>query len=71
MVLIRRTIRSQIGMPNRRGLLVPLVAMALLVATAAAALVLDALWLQAARVELQACAEAAAFAAARELVSED
>ncbi len=57
--------------PNRRGFFAPVAALAMLVALAVAALVLDTLWLQAASVELEKCAEAAALAGAVELVSDD
>ncbi|HUQ70831.1 MAG TPA: pilus assembly protein TadG-related protein [Planctomycetaceae bacterium] len=54
----------------RRGFTTPLVAGVLLVAMLGLALVLDRLWLEAARVELTTTAEAAALAAAGQLVSD-
>ena len=48
----------------------PLVAVALLLAMLGLALILDRLWLEAARLELTTAAEAAALAAARELASD-
>ena len=55
--------------PNhrRRGLTTPMVAVALLVAMLGIALIVDRLWLSSAKLELTAAAEAAAFAAGREL----
>lgn len=55
--------------PNerRRGLTTPMVAVALLVAMLGIALIIDRLWLSSAKLELTAAAEAAAFAAGREL----
>lgn len=48
----------------------PIVALALLVAMLGLALVLDRLWLESARLELQTAAESSALAGARELVSD-
>ncbi len=58
--------------PNdrRRGLTTPMVAVALLVAMLGIALIIDRLWLSSAKLELTAAAEAAAFAAGRELASD-
>ena len=55
----------------RHGLLTPVIAIALLVVMAGVALVLDRLWIESAMVELTACAEASALAAAGELASDD
>ncbi|MBL8848678.1 MAG: hypothetical protein JNG89_03300 [Planctomycetaceae bacterium] len=55
----------------RRGSLVPAVAVALLVVGAFMAVVLDRLWIDAARVELLTAAEAAALASAAELASDE
>jgi hypothetical protein len=56
---------------HRHGVMTPLVACALLVVMGAVALVLDRLWLDAARVELTTAAESAALAAAGVLVTDD
>lgn len=56
---------------RRRGLLTPMVAIALLVAMAALALVLDRVWLDTTSVELLTAAEAAATAAAGSLADDD
>ena len=56
---------------NRRGMLTPMIAFALVVVMAAVALLLDRLWLDAAAVELVTCAEASALAAAGELANDD
>lgn len=56
--------------PQRRGLTTPLVAVALLVAMMGLALILDRLWLEAARLELTTAAEASALAGARQLASD-
>uniref|UniRef100_A0A7C2P3V9 Putative Flp pilus-assembly TadG-like N-terminal domain-containing protein n=1 Tax=Schlesneria paludicola TaxID=360056 RepID=A0A7C2P3V9_9PLAN len=55
---------------TRRGFTTPMVAAALLVVMLGFALVLDRLWLEAARVELTTAAEAAALAAAGRLASD-
>lgn len=55
----------------RRGSLVVVVAMALVVVGCALALVLDQLWLDSAQVELQAAAEASALAGAGQLATDD
>lgn len=55
----------------RKGTILPGLAVALVVAVCLLALVLDKLWLDAARNELCTSAEAAALAAARELVHDD
>ncbi len=55
---------------RRRGLTTPLVAAALLVAMMGLALILDRLWLEAARLELTTAAEASALAGARQLASD-
>ena len=55
---------------HRRGSIVMFVAMALLVVGACLALVFDRLWLDAAQIELQAAAEAAALAGAGQLASD-
>lgn len=54
----------------RRGITTPAVAGAIVVVMACLALILDRLWLEAARLELQTAAEAAALAAARQLVGD-
>ena len=56
---------------RRRGFTTPAVAIALLVTMAGLALIIDRLWLDAADLELTTAAEAAALAAASELVSDD
>jgi len=56
---------------RRRGSLIPAVAVALLVVGAFMAVVLDRLWIDAARVELMTAAEAAALAAAAELAGDE
>lgn len=53
---------------ERRGMTTPMVAVALLVAMMGIALIVDRLWLATAQWELTAAAEAAALAAAREMV---
>lgn len=58
-------------LPNRRGWLAPIVALALVVVMSAVALVIDRLWLDMATEEAQGVAEAAAIAACRELASDD
>lgn len=62
-----RSIRS----PQRRGTLLPAIALALIVVGGAMALVLDQLWIATARRELQTAADAAALAAGRQLVVDD
>ncbi len=62
---------SQPGAASRRGTLMPALAMVILVVCVAAALILDRLWLDAARVELTTAAEAAALAAAGRLADDD
>lgn len=57
--------------PNRKGILMPAIIMALVVLLCCLALVLDSLWLDAADTELAAGADAAALAAARELATDD
>ncbi len=56
---------------QRRGYLLPAIALALLVVGAALALVLDRLWIDAARSELTAAAQAAALAAAQRLADDE
>jgi hypothetical protein len=56
---------------RRRGSLIPAVAVALLVVGAFMAVVLDRLWIDAARIELLTLAEAAALASAAELASDE
>lgn len=56
---------------TRRGTIVPMVALSLVVLLLALALVLDELWLDAAQVELRSAAEAAALGAVTELASDD
>lgn len=56
---------------RRRGFTTPAVAIAMLVAMAGLALILDRLWLDAADLELTTAAEAAALAAAGELANDD
>lgn len=55
---------------GRRGVTTPVVAGVLLVSMLGMALILDRLWLEAARLELNTAAEASALAAARELASD-
>lgn len=55
---------------SRRGVVVPVVALVLLVLGAIVALVFDRLWLSAARRELQSAADAAALAAAQVLLDD-
>lgn len=55
---------------DRRGVTTPVVAGVLLVTMLGMALILDRLWLEAARLELNTAAEASALAAARELASD-
>lgn len=57
--------------PGRRGSIAPAIVAALAVAMAAIALALDRAWIDTAQVELSRTTEAAALAAARELVSDD
>lgn len=59
------------GQQRRRGVLVPIVAFALVAVMGGIALVLDRMWLDMARLEMRTSAEAAALAAARELVNDD
>jgi hypothetical protein len=68
-VKLRRNHLRQL--PNRRGWLAPIVALALVVVMSAVALVIDRLWLDMATEEAQGVAEAAAIAACRELASDD
>lgn len=56
---------------NRRGSIVPLVAVALVVVVSGIALALDRAWIDMAQVELTTAADAAALAAARELAGDD
>lgn len=56
---------------RRAGLYTPMVAVALVVVLSGLALVLDRLWLAAARVELVSAAEGAALAAAREIFCDE
>jgi len=58
-------------LPHRRGSIVPLVAFALVAVLGALALVVDRLWIDAARVELRRAAESAALAGARALADDD
>ena len=69
-VLSLRTLRLTSPTRTRRGSIVMFVAMAVLVVGACLALVFDRLWLDAAQVELQAAAEAAALAGAGQLASD-
>jgi hypothetical protein len=55
----------------RRGTLLPAIAIAILVVGSALALVVDRLWLDAARAELRTAAEAAALASAARLADDD
>lgn len=55
---------------RRRGSLIPAVAVALLIVGAAAAIALDRLWIDAARIELLTAAESAALAGAAQLADE-
>ncbi|MBI1345608.1 hypothetical protein GC163_04905 [bacterium] len=55
---------------RRHGLTTPLVMLALLVAMCGLALILDRMWLEATRLELNTAAEAAALAGARDLASD-
>ncbi len=57
--------------PSRAGSIVPLLAISLLVIMGGVALVVDRIWIDAARVELLAAAESAALAGARELAGDD
>lgn len=63
--------RASTAAVRRRGSLIPAVAVALLVVGAAMALVLDRLWIDAARVELLTAAEAAALAGAAQLATDE
>jgi len=56
---------------TRRGLTTPVVAIALVLAMAGLALILDRLWLEAAQLELTTAAEAVALATARQVASDD
>ncbi len=56
---------------RRRGFTTPVMVGVLLVAMLGTALILDRLWLEAARLELTTAAEAAALAAGRQLASDD
>ena len=69
-VLSLRSNRPAVTTHRRRGSIVMFVAMALLVVGACLALVFDRLWLDAAQIELQAAAEAAALAGAGQLASD-
>jgi hypothetical protein len=69
MITRRRTINPKLH--QRRGLLTPVIAIALLVVMAGVALVLDRLWIESAMAELTTCAEASALAAAGELACDD
>lgn len=69
-VLSWRSNRLASSTRHRRGSIVMFVAMALLVVGACLALVFDRLWLDAAQIELQAAAEAAALAGAGQLASD-
>lgn len=69
--MIRSTPRPHLPTHARRGAIVPMVIVALLVVLMGVTLVLDQLWLSGARVELQTAAEAAALHAARCLVSDE
>lgn len=63
--------QSTTGQQKRRGVLVPIVAVALVAVMGGVALVLDRMWIDMARLEMRTGAEAAALAAARELVNDD
>jgi hypothetical protein len=56
---------------NRRGLTTPAVALALLIAMAGLAMIIDRAWLESAQLELTTAAETTALAAARQLVQDD
>ena len=62
---------GQNGRSSRAGYLLPAIAIALLVVGLAMALVLDRLWVDAARLELRTAAEAAALAGASRLVDDE
>jgi hypothetical protein len=70
-VLTLQTQRRSSKARPRRGSLVMVVAMALLVIGCCLALVFDRLWLDTAQVELQAAAEASALAGAGQLATDD
>ena len=63
--------RPRSNQTDRRGVLVPLVAVALVVVLGCTALVLDRLWLDGVRLELRVAAEAAALAAAGEMAGDE
>jgi hypothetical protein len=65
-----KTQRLTLGSADRRGVIAPLVAVALVVIMAGVALVLDRLWLAMAREELRGAAQSAALAAAAKLVDD-
>ncbi|OYW22844.1 MAG: hypothetical protein B7Z55_04175 [Planctomycetales bacterium 12-60-4] len=68
---MQQSSRAQLLLRNQRnGFTTPLVAAALLVAMLGLALILDRLWLEAARLELITAAEASALAGARQLASD-
>lgn len=66
-----RRYRRQPDPARRRGTLMPAIVVAIGVVCLCAALVFDRIWLDAARVELRTAAEAAAFAATRQLTTDD
>ena len=70
-MFVRNRNQQRRSQPHRSGLMIPVVAMALVVTGACIALALNRLWLESARVELSVCAEAAALAAGRELAGDD
>ena len=67
---VQRLLRHH-GPAERRGTIIPLLAFAILAVSAAGALVLDRLWIDAAQVQLQAAAEAASLAAASRMIDDD
>lgn len=66
-----RSASGENGLRSRAGYLLPAIAVALLVVGLAMALVLDRLWIDAARLELRTAAEAAALAGASRLVDDE
>lgn len=68
MHVIRQSCSQQ---QNRRGLTTPAVAIALLIAMAGLALIIDRAWLESAQLELTTAAESTALAAARQLAQDD
>ena len=64
-------VRHRRSATHRAGLTTPVVALALLLAMAGLALILDRIWLETAQLELNTAAEATALAAARQLAQDD